>query len=91
LREPVGALVTQVKPGSTAEKAGLQPGDVIVGVGGQILPDPAGLQKALSGKPVGTRIQLNVIRDGREYTVQAEVASLPETRVPARKRPATVG
>ncbi|MEI6714568.1 MAG: trypsin-like peptidase domain-containing protein [Verrucomicrobiota bacterium] len=82
LREPVGALVTQVKPSSPAEKAGIQPGDVIVGVNGKILPDPAGLQKALAGKPVGTRVQLNVIRDGREYNVQAEVASLPETRAP---------
>jgi serine protease Do len=81
LREPVGALVTQVKAGSPAEKAGIQPGDVIVGVNGQILPDPSGMQRALAGKGVGTRVQLTVIRDGREYTVQTEVAALPEGRV----------
>lgn len=80
LSAPVGALVTQVKAGSPAEKAGIQPGDIIVGVNGQILENPAGLQRALAGKVVGTRVQLSVIRDGREYTVQAEVAALTESR-----------
>ena len=80
LREPVGALITSVKPGSPAEKAGLRRGDVILGVNGKILADPAGLRRALEGKAPGTKIQLNVVRDGREYTVPTEVAALAEER-----------
>lgn len=81
LREALGALITQVKPGSPAEKSGLRRGDIIVGVNGKILPDPAGLHRALEGKAPGTRMQLNIFRDGREYTAQVEVAALSEERV----------
>lgn len=80
LREPVGALITSVKPGSPADKAGLKRGDVIIGFNGRILPDPTGLRRALEGKAPGTRIQLNIVRDGREYSVQTEVAALAEER-----------
>jgi S1-C subfamily serine protease len=82
LREPVGALITQVKPNSPAERAGLQPGDVIIGVNGQLLENPSGLSKALAGKTAGTKVQLNVVRDGREWRVMSEVADLSETRQP---------
>lgn len=82
LREPVGALITQVKPNSPAERAGLQPGDVIIGVNGQLLENPSGLPKALAGKAAGSKVQLNVVRDGREWRVMSEVADLSETRQP---------
>ena len=80
LREAVGALVTSVKPGSPADKAGLKRGDVILGFNGRIVGDPAGLRRALEGKAPGTRIQLNVMREGREYSVQTEVAAVAEER-----------
>jgi serine protease Do len=80
LSEAVGALITAVKPGSPAEKAGLRRGDVILGVNGKILADPAGLRRALEGKSPGTKIQLSVVRNGREYTVMTEVAALAEER-----------
>ncbi|MEY5026704.1 MAG: hypothetical protein RLZZ244_2232 [Verrucomicrobiota bacterium] len=76
LRAPVGALVIHVAEGSTGKKAGLQKDDVIVGFNGQLLASPSALQQALEGKSVGTRVQLNVIRDGVEYAIQVEVAAL---------------
>ncbi|MEK0444877.1 MAG: hypothetical protein RLZZ399_198 [Verrucomicrobiota bacterium] len=80
LREPVGALVTRVRKGSPAEKSGIQPGDVIVGVNGQILRSRSELQQSLAGKKVGSRLQLSVVRDGREYAVQTEVAANVDAR-----------
>jgi len=78
LRAVVGAYVTQVKPGSPAEKAGVQVGDVIVRINGEVLENPAALQKALSGKKAGTRLQVSVVREGREYAVAMDVAEFSE-------------
>jgi S1-C subfamily serine protease len=73
----VGAQVTQVRPGSPAEKAGIRPGDVIVRLNGEILENPNSLQRALAGRKVGSRIQLSVVRNGVEYPATVEVAALP--------------
>jgi len=78
LRAVLGAYVTQVKPGSPAERAGVQIGDVIVRINGEVLENPAALQKALSGKKAGTRLQVSVVREGREYAVVMEVAEFSE-------------
>lgn len=78
LRAVVGAYVTQVKPGSPAEKAGVQVGDVIVRINGEVLENPAALQRALSGKKAGTRLQVSVVREGREYAVAMDVAEFSE-------------
>lgn len=79
LRAVVGALVTQVQPGSPAEHAGIKPGDVIVRFNGEILENPNSLQRSLASLKAGTRVQLGVVRDGREYPpVPVDVANLPD-------------
>jgi serine protease Do len=77
LRAPIGALVTAVLPGSPAEKCGIQPGDILAGIDGVIVQNPAALPKLLSGKKSGSRVKLSVVRDGTEYTVPCEVAAAP--------------
>ncbi len=77
LRAPIGALVTAVLAGSPAEKCGLQPGDIIAGIDGVIVNNPAALPKLLSGKKSGTTVKLSVVREGNEYTVPCEVAAAP--------------
>jgi serine protease Do len=61
-----GAVVKQVTPGSQAEQAGLQAGDVIVGVGNQSVASPAqasgALRKAVQG---GQTIAMRIVRDGQ--------------------------
>jgi Do/DeqQ family serine protease len=74
LRAPVGGMITQVLPGSPAEKSGLQPGDVIAGLNGVILENSAALPKALADVAPGSRVKLTIVRDAREYTVVCEVA-----------------
>jgi len=61
-----GAVVRGVRPGSPAEEAGLRPGDVIVGVGGQKIASPAEAAKAIAAALNGKEraVALRILRDG---------------------------
>src|ERR1700733_14199463 len=62
-----GALVQGVQPGSPAEAAGLQPGDVIVGVGTHAVSSPAEAARAMRTALNGSShaLALRVIRNGQ--------------------------
>ncbi len=69
-----GAVVTQVVPGSAAEKAGLRPGDVIVGIDGKPVHGGSDLRNAIGVLRAGTTVRLSVVRDGRKRSVTATIA-----------------
>ncbi len=69
-----GAVVAQVLPGSAAEKAGIKPGDVIVGIDGRKVRNGADLRNAVGILRAGTRVRLDLIRDGRTHQVAATIA-----------------
>jgi serine protease Do len=66
-----GAVVQGVQPGSPAEAAGLQPGDVIVGVGTRPVTSPAEAVKAMRTAINGNdrALALRVIRNGQPVFV----------------------
>jgi serine protease Do len=66
-----GAVVQGVQPGSPAEAAGLQPGDVIVGVGTHAVSSPAEAVKAMRTAMNGNdhAVALRVIRNGQPVFV----------------------
>jgi serine protease Do len=66
-----GAVVRNVRPGSPAEAAGLQPGDVIVGVGTQAVTNPGEAAKAMHTALNGNShaLALRVIRNGQPIFV----------------------
>jgi serine protease Do len=66
-----GAVVQGVQPGSPAEAAGLQPGDVIVGVGTHTVDSPAEAVKAMRTAMKGNdhALALRVIRNGQPVFV----------------------
>ncbi len=65
LERPRGVLVTEVAPGSAAEKAGLRPGDLITTLGGTELDDKDQYLGVLRTSPTGQPLELVVLR-GRE-------------------------
>jgi serine protease Do len=65
-----GALVTNVIPGSPADQAGIQRGDVIMEYEGQAVVDPRSLQGQVLGTAVGDHVSLVLMRDGRKVIVE---------------------
>jgi serine protease Do len=70
-----GAVVQGVQPGSPAETAGLQPGDIIVGVGTRAVTSPAEAAKAMRTALNGSdhSLALRVIRNGQPVFVGVTV------------------
>lgn len=66
---PSGVYVTQVTSGGSAEKAGIQPGDVILTVQGQRIVTSTGLKKTLYAHDPGDSVELLIYRQGRMYSV----------------------
>ena len=76
-----GAVVARVLKGSPAEKAGLQVGDVIVAVQGRPVSDADDLRNAVGLMRVGERVDLDILRRGKQRTVTAKVGEPELTRV----------
>jgi serine protease Do/serine protease DegQ len=66
-----GAVVARVAPGSAAEDAGLQAGDVIVALNGEPVSGVNPLRNAIGLLRAGTRIELEVLRKGRPMKTSA--------------------
>jgi serine protease Do/serine protease DegQ len=70
-----GALVSQVVPGSPAEKAGIQTGDVVVGVNGTPVRGAAELRNKIGLLPIDEPVRLEIKRDGKTRTITAKLAA----------------
>ncbi len=72
-----GVRVTGVQPGSPAEKAGMQAGDVIVSFDGRETPDLYAYAYALRGKKPGDKVEIVVDRDGTRLSLTAVLGTRP--------------
>jgi hypothetical protein len=66
-----GVKITGVRPGSPAEKAGLQSGDVLVELGGVRLRTLQDMAFALRARRPGDQVDVRFVRDGREHVGRA--------------------
>jgi serine protease Do len=71
-----GALVNSVETGGAADRAGLKQGDVIVGIDGDKVADNNALRNRIAGTRPGTKISLDIVREGRPQTLQATIDQL---------------
>ncbi|HID46379.1 MAG TPA: Do family serine endopeptidase [Chromatiaceae bacterium] len=80
-----GAVVTQVLPGSAADKAGLVSGDIIVAIDGKEVADGGALRNAVGMLRAGSTIDLKVIRDGKKKNIRATIALPKDARAEGSK------
>ena len=61
-----GVILDEVHKGGPADRAGVKPDDIIVGIDGKQVKDGDDLQNRIADMPVGTSTVLNVDRDGKK-------------------------
>jgi serine protease Do len=84
LPENKGVLVSEVVPGAPAAEAGLQEGDVIVAVNGQPVNDANELKLQISAIAPGSKLNLDILRNGEKNAFTAVSGERPDSRLGAR-------
>ncbi len=72
-----GALVSELTPGSPAAGAGLRVGDIITSINDRRTDGAADVIDAVSSHPVGTKVNVSYLREGKSGTVQVALGELP--------------
>ena len=73
-----GVLIREVEPGSIADTAGIEAGDVLMRIGTRDIRDGADYESTTAVIMVGDTVDVRVVRDGDERTYRLEV---DDTRV----------
>ncbi len=81
LKAREGALVGDVVKGGPAEKAGIQRGDVIVRFNGQKVVSQHELPTMVAYLPVGTKVKVVVLRDGKEKTFEVALEEMTDEKI----------
>ena len=84
LKEKKGALVAQVSPGSPAEKAGIEQGDIILEFDGKKISEANDLPRIVASTPVGKSIDLKLSRESKVLDRSIKVGEMNEKAETAR-------
>ena len=80
-----GVIVSQVQPGSAAERAGLKQGDVILALNGNVISEANSFRNEIAGTPPGRTVTLRIWRDGSEQELRPTLGEFtPEDRTAGR-------
>jgi serine protease Do len=87
LKTTRGALISEVVRQSPAEKAGLKPGDVVIGLNGKPVNDPNQFQRDVGSVGPGQTAKVEVMREGKTRTFDVKLAQRPEEMEVAERSP----
>jgi serine protease Do len=83
LPQPEGALVSSVEKDGPAAHAGIEPGDVILKLNGEVVNDSNELPVRIAELEPGTNVHLEVWRDHTTRTVDVKLGTMENTRTAA--------
>lgn len=75
-----GAQIRSVSDGSPAAEAGLQEGDLVVGVDDSTVTSAESLVGIIHSHRIGTKVSLAVVRDGEEQTIDVTLGTAPTSQ-----------
>ncbi|MBW1740899.1 MAG: DegQ family serine endoprotease [Deltaproteobacteria bacterium] len=80
VKDGKGALVGETFKGDPADKAGIKPKDVIIEVDGDKIQDSRDLSRKIAEVPVGKKITIKVLRNGKKHTFRVAIAKRTEDK-----------
>ena len=80
-----GAVIAKVVAGSTADKAGVKVGDVVMAVNGREVRGSGDLRNRIGMLRIGEKVTLKLLRDGKPREITATVAEAPQTKLPGKQ------
>ena len=78
LKRPHGALLSQVLPDGPGANGGLQAGDIITRFNGREIKFSSDLPIAVGRAPIGKKVEVDLMRRGKEKTLDVAVGELPD-------------
>ena len=72
-----GELIGRIEPGQAADKAGVKVGDIVLRVGGKAVTPDQSLSYLVANVTPGTRIPLDVVRQGKPISILATIGTRP--------------
>jgi serine protease Do len=87
LPRPEGALVSSVEKGGPAERAGIEPGDVIMKMNGQPLQDSNELPVQIAELAPGTTVNLEIWRNHETRDISVKLGAMEDKRTAANVNP----
>ena len=84
LGKSTGALVKAVEAGAPADKAGVEPGDVILKFDGRVIEKSMDLPRFVGATKPGTRSALTVLRKGATRELQVTIAEIESEKAEAK-------
>ena len=76
LKDRNGAVVLNIAPGGAAERAGVEPGDVIIAYNGKPIRNRDELVSMVTATKPGTTVPLRIVRNRQERTISVTVEEL---------------
>jgi Do/DeqQ family serine protease len=73
-----GAVVSSVEPGSPAEEAGVEAGDIIVAVNDDLIEGASDLRNTIGLTRAGTQISIGVIRNNKRQNLDVRIGDAPQ-------------
>jgi serine protease Do len=78
LKATQGILIRSVEKGMPAERAGIEPGDIVTEVDGAPVRNESHFREMIADKGPGATVTLKILRDGKPLTVRATLTNHPD-------------
>lgn len=82
-----GVLIASVERGTPADKAGLEPGDVVLKFAGVEIQNTPHFRRVVAGVAPNERVDVVIVRDGERRTLKAELEERPDDYAEAEAEP----
>jgi Do/DeqQ family serine protease len=72
-----GAVISKVRPNSSADEAGLKIGDIVTKADGRAIRNATDVHNRIGLSPLGERLELEVLRGGKRRSITVDIAAIP--------------